>query len=210
MAHRETVRRGYDEFAERYAERNSTDERRVAVLESFLGSRSGPKRLLDVGCGHGTPALREVAPDSPAVGLDLSREQLRIARETDFAGALVQADAAALPFRADAFDAVTAFDSLIHVPLSDHRTVVEEFARVLRPGGGVLLSEAPEAVERTTQDWLDGGGEMRWTMAGVEATRNRLRDAGFTVTKQWDAPERAADDGPQPPFLAARLDTGSP
>jgi len=99
-----------------------------------------------------------------------------------------------------------AFDSLIHVPLSEHRRVVDEFARVLQPGGGVLLSEAPEEFERTTQDWLNRGGKMTWAMAGMDATKDQLRKAGFTVTKQWDAPRPPADEAPKPPFLAARLD----
>lgn len=144
------------------------------------------------------------------MGLDFSREQLRIARGADFAASLVLADLTGLPFRTSVFDAVTAFDSLIHVPLSGHRTVVDEFARVLEPGGGVLLSEAPEAFERTTHDWLGSGGEMRWTMAGIETTSDELRDAGFTVTKQWDAPQPTGDEAPEPPFLAARLDSNAP
>lgn len=111
---------------------------------------------------------------------------------------------AALPFRAGAFDAVVAYRSVIHVQVSDRRAVFEEFARVLAPGGRVLLSEAPEGFERTTDDWLDGGVEMRWEMAGVERTRERLRDTGFTVTDEWPAPT-PSEDGPEPPFLAARL-----
>lgn len=206
MDQKEIVRRGYDEFAERYAERNSTDERRVTILESFSRSLPDPARVLDAGCGHGTPTLRRIGLDSRAVGLDFSREQLHIARETDFATALVHADMTDLPFQTSTFDAVTAFDSLIHVPLSDRQTVLEEFARVLRPGGRVLLSEASAEGERTTKNWLDSNGEMKWTMAGVEPTKENLRETGFTVTKQWDAPQPATDEAPEPPFLAARLD----
>mgnify|MGYP006286311349 CR=1 FL=1 len=64
--------------------------------------------------------------------------------------------------------------------------------------------------ERTTQDWLDSGGEMRWTMAGVDATKEALREAGFTVTGEWTPPEQTDDGGSEPPFLAARLDTEEP
>lgn len=206
MDHTEIVRRGYDEFAETYAALKSTDKRRVAILETFLQSLSNPTRVLDAGCGNGTPPLRRVTMDAQIMGLDFSYEQLHIARETEFTRLLVQADMTELPFQTGVFDAVTAFDSLIHIPLADHQTVLDEFARVLKPSGGVLLSEGPEEFERTTQNWLDSGGEMRWTMAGIEATKDRLREAGFTVTKKWDAPDSSEDKEPEPPFLAAHLD----
>jgi len=205
MTDRETVRRGYDELAEAYAEKQSADERARSILSAFLDSLAEPTRVLDAGCGHGDPVLRRLSAVATAVGLDFSRGQLRIAADSAPAARLVQGDMTSLPFRADAFDAVTAFDSLIHVPLDDHRTVIDEFARVLRPGGRVLLSEAPGEFERTNPDWLGEGVEMTWEMAGADATREQLRTAGFRVEVEWDAPETAADEPPKPPFFAAVL-----
>jgi ubiquinone/menaquinone biosynthesis C-methylase UbiE len=206
MDDKETVRRGYDELAAEYAARRSASDREVAVLEEFLDSLSDPTRVLDVGCGQGFPTLRRASRETTAVGLDLSREQLRVAAETVSVAPLVHADMTALPFRDDVFDAVIAYNSVIHIPLADHQTVFEEFARVLSPGGRVVLSEAPEAFERATDDWLDGGVEMRWSMAGSDATRDHLRSAGFRVTDVWQAPDQDAEDGPFPPFFVARLE----
>ncbi|WP_121820774.1 class I SAM-dependent methyltransferase [Halostella salina] len=206
MADRETVRRGYDELAEAYAANRSGDERERAILDAFLDSLADPTRVLDAGCGHGEPVLRRLSEGATAVGLDFAAGQLRLAADGVPAARLVQGDMTDLPFRADAFDAVTAVDSLIHVPLPDHQAVVDEFARVLRPGGRVLLSEAPAEFERTNPDWLGDGVEMTWHMAGAEATRDQLRAAGFRVESEWAAPETAADEPPKPPFFAAVLD----
>lgn len=112
-----------------------------------------------------------------------------------------------LPFQDDVFDAVTAYNSVIHIPLADHQTVLDEFARILVADGRVLLSEAPEERERRNADWLDSGVEMQWSMAGTEATRNQLHNAGFRITKEWKAPETTAEEHPRPPFFAARRDT---
>jgi len=49
--------------------------------------------------------------------------------EVDSADALVRDDVADLPFRTSVFDAVTGFDPPVHVPLSERRTVIYEFAR---------------------------------------------------------------------------------
>ena len=205
MDDRETVHRGYDELAGTYAERQSYGDRALSIIEEFLGSFGDRAHVLDAGCGHGEPVLPRVSDGAAAVGLDLSREQLRLAARAVPRARLVQGDMTALPFRAGAFDGVVAYRSVIHVPISERPAVFEEFARVLAPGGRTLLSEAPEGFERTTDDWLDDGVEMRWEMAGVERTRERLRDAGFVVTDEWPAPA-PSEDGPEPPFLAARLD----
>lgn len=205
MGEKETVRRGYDDLAERYASSHSANEREITLLDRFLDSCSGPIRLLDAGCGIGTPVLRHLDERVSGVGLDFSREQLRLAAEAVPAAWLVLGDMTALPFRDDVFDVVTAYNSLIHVPLSDHQTVLDEFARVLRPGGRVLVSEASEEFERTNSNWLDSGVEMTWSMAGTEATREQLRDAGFRLTDEWHPPDTSGR--PEPPFFSARLDT---
>jgi ubiquinone/menaquinone biosynthesis C-methylase UbiE len=203
---RERVRRGYDALADTYAARQSADERTVRILGDVFESLAAADRVLDAGCGHGEPVLRRADAVATAVGLDLSRRQLQIAAETVPTAPLVHGDMTSLPFRDSLFDAVVAHRSVIHVPLSDHRAVFEEFARVLGPGGKLLLSEAPEERERTTDDWLDSGAEMRWEMAGADATREGLRAVGFSVFEEWPAPDPVADEPPRPPFFAARLD----
>jgi SAM-dependent methyltransferase len=87
--------------------------------------------VLDAGCGTGLyfGALRDrgLRP----VGVDLSADQLRIARER--AGGVVRADAAVLPFRDAAVRvAVAAF---VHTDIDDFPAAVAEVARALAPGG---------------------------------------------------------------------------
>lgn len=205
MDDREAVRRGYDELAGTYAERRTGSDRERAVLGELLDSLPERPRVLDAGCGQGTPVLERLDREATAVGVDLSRGQLRLAAGAVPGAALVQGDLTGLPFRDDAFDAVVAVDSVIHLPLADHPTAFGEFARVLRSGGRLLLSEAPEERRRTTADWLGEGVEMRWRMAGAAATRRQLRDAGFRLTAEWEAPDAAEDGPPRPPFFAATL-----
>lgn len=205
MSEKETIRRGYDELAETYASKRSENEREIALLNEFLDSLSEPTRILDAGCGHGTPVLRRLCEKATVIGLDFSREQLRLAAEAVPTARLVHGDMTGLPFQDNAFDAVTAYNSLIHVPLSDHQAVLDEFARVLCPNGRVLLSEAPEEFERTNPNWLDSSVEMKWSMVGTEATHEQLRDAGFHIVNEWNAPDTS--DEPEPPFFSAYLDT---
>ncbi|MCH7661843.1 MAG: class I SAM-dependent methyltransferase, partial [Euryarchaeota archaeon] len=103
------------------------------------------------------------------------------------------------------FDGLTAYHSLIHVPLTEHAIVIKEFARVLRPGRWLLVSEGSAEWSGVNPDWLDTGIEMHWSMAGPEATRDQLRAAGFEIEREWVADDDLADDDASMSFFLARL-----
>lgn len=206
MAEKDTVRRAYDDLAAAYTAERDQSGRGLAVLDAFLDA-ADPERVLDAGCGSGTPVLTRLDAETEAVGLDASREQLHLADGAVPGAALAQGDMARLPFAADAFDAVVAYWSLIHVPLDEHRAVLEEFARVLRPGGWVLVCEGRERWVGENPDWLDTGVGMAWEMAGIEATREDLRAAGFTLGREWGVPDSLDDEESEPwVFLEGQLE----
>src|SRR5262249_27965631 len=104
------------------------------------GLRAG-MRLLDVatGTGQGARSAASIVQVAGAVvGLDPSRGMLDEARKTG-AGPLVQAEAGALPFRSNAFDMLSMGFALRHV--ADLDGAFQEYRRVLKPGGRVLLLE---------------------------------------------------------------------
>lgn len=206
MVDKDVVRRGYDDIAETYAAERSEDGRGVEILAEFLGALTEPGRILDAGCGQGTPVLRTLNTVATAVGVDLSREQLVLADERAPGAPVIQGDMTNLPVRADAFDAITAYHSLIHVPIADHRSVIDEFARVLRPDGRVLLTEGREEWCGTNPDWLDSGVEMQWNNAGAEATRTQLQKAGFTIITERSV---ETSDDEHWVFFSAQLDTST-
>jgi ubiquinone/menaquinone biosynthesis C-methylase UbiE len=199
MEDRSAVQQAYDELGEQYTERCTGDEESPEPIERFCAELAADDRLLAAGCGPGDTPL--VAADRTGVGLDFSREQLELAQDR-VPAALVQGDMTALPFAADSFDAVAALYSLIHVPLAEHRTVLAEFARVLCPGGSLLVTEGSTEWCGSNPDWLDSGTEMHWSIAGPETTREQLRDSGFEVRGVWDVHDPTTEDDEKPFFLA--------
>ncbi|GAB3673851.1 class I SAM-dependent methyltransferase [Halopiger thermotolerans] len=208
MVDKDAVRRGYDRLAATYAAERDPDDGEWRMLERLREQLPSPVRVLDAGCGQGDPILRRLV-DDPAIeatGVDFSREQLRFASNAVPDAALAQGDITSLPVGDDAFDAVTAFHSLIHVPESEHQTVIDEFARILRPGGLTLLTEGTNDWHGTNPDWLETGVEMQWHIAGADATREHLRAAGFTVRDERLVGDELADEDASWTVFLAQLE----
>ena len=115
------------------------------------------QRLLDVGCGAGEPAIRlGQRTDADITGITNSRAHLRQAeRRVNPAGLrgqvrFVHGDAAALPYPDGSFDAVLAFESLVHA--KDRRQWLREMLRVVRPGGRVVLTDLAESAPLSDRD----------------------------------------------------------
>ena len=105
------------------------------------------RSLLDVACGSGGPALRIAAKTGCSiVGIDLHDKAVATAKslvsQRGLAGVceFQIADAAGpLPFPDTRFDAITCIDAINHLP--DRPRVISEWARLLKPGGRLLLTD---------------------------------------------------------------------
>jgi len=111
------------------------------IRESGFDVR-GCKSILDAGCGNGRYSkflLAHADADAKITGFDLSQQMLRRAHERLRSERVshVAADLTRLPYADGSFDAVVCGWVLEHLP--DPRPGLRELARVLRPGGKLLL-----------------------------------------------------------------------
>jgi len=104
---------------------------------------AAPPVLLDAGCGAGLFLCEYEKEFNGAVvtGFDLSLDGLRVAQNRGLRR-LASASAAELPFPGGEFDVVVCHDVLQHLTPGEAMRAVQEFARVLRPGGRLLLRTA--------------------------------------------------------------------
>ncbi|WP_435064685.1 class I SAM-dependent methyltransferase [Halobaculum sp. EA56] len=175
----EAVMRAWDEIAATYARRRDPDGSDAALIDDLLAALPPSPVLLDVGCGDGARTLANL-PDG-AVGLDISRAGLALARERAPGSRLVHGEMSRLPIRTGSVDGISAYHTVFHVPRQDHPTVYREFARVLRPGGRLLMTLPGGRYETVRRGWM--GGEMFFSTPGREATLRQLRDARFRVAR---------------------------
>jgi len=172
---RDEVRRAWNEVAATYADRRDPDGSDAALIDELLDDLPAAPDVLDVGCGDGARTLANLPAGS--VGLDVSRRGLALARETVPAARLVHGEMSTLPLRADRFDGITAYHAVFHVRRERHPTVYEEFARILSPGGRLLMTLPGGRFETVRRGWM--GGRMFFSAPGRDRTLAQLRTAGF-------------------------------
>lgn len=131
-----------DADAARYEGAFFTDFQTRVELQTYATAFAGraSRRALEVGCATGRtlPTLATAFP----VGIDLSREELLIARERfGHKAAFLQASATHLPFRAGTFDQVLCAGVLLHLPDAETRQLaVQEMGRVVRRPARLVIA----------------------------------------------------------------------
>jgi 2-polyprenyl-6-hydroxyphenyl methylase/3-demethylubiquinone-9 3-methyltransferase len=114
----------------------------ASARAALIPPAPGPGAILvDLGCGGGLLAPYAVAKGYRHIGVDLAPKSLQVAREHGTTP--VRADVAHVPLADGTADVVAAGEILEHVP--DPGAVVAEAARLLRPGGRLIL----DTVNRT-------------------------------------------------------------
>lgn len=133
----------FDEVAARYDRTNDvlalgqTRRWRAAVVVA-LGVTEG-MRVLDLAAGTGTSSAAIERAGADVVAADFSLGMLRVGRAREPLLPFVAGDGLALPFADHSFDAVTISFGLRN--LHDWRAGLREMARVVRPGGRLVVCE---------------------------------------------------------------------
>jgi SAM-dependent methyltransferase len=140
------------------------------------GHAESARDILDAGCGVGG-GLRWLSAYGQVTGIDL--HPLAIRYSAQVSRRLSQASVQALPFCDQSFDLVTSFEVLYHLAVSDDCLALAEMARVLRPGGWLL-------VRVPAHDWMRGAHDRlvhtrhRYGRAELE---RKLLEAGFRLSR---------------------------
>jgi ubiquinone/menaquinone biosynthesis C-methylase UbiE len=129
------------------------------LAEAFAGRDQRKLRLIDIGCGTGRflDFVKQVWPRLPVLGLDLSEAYIRHARrhlERWSRTHLAVANAEAIPAPDNSCDAVTSIFMLHELPPQVRHSVIGEAARVLKPGGRLILMDSLQRGDEPDYDGM--------------------------------------------------------
>jgi ubiquinone/menaquinone biosynthesis C-methylase UbiE len=134
----------YDAAADLYADLFPTTEPEqpvdLAMVAHFIARLPANSSVLDAGCGAGRMLPVLAASGSHPIGVDVSPQMIRRARQDHPEFETQVASLTALPFPDASFDAVFSWYSTIHLPDDRLVTALSEIHRVLRPAGRILVA----------------------------------------------------------------------
>ena len=148
--------------------------------ESVQGAGGGP--VADVGCGPGyvTGYLHDAGVD--AFGIDLSPEMIAIARRDHPDLRFHVGSMTDLALADDSIAGIVAFWSLIHVPDQAVPGVLEQFRRVLRPQGLLLVGfHVGDETRHTSEGYTGRAIKVDSHHRRPSEVMAWLRDAGFSI-----------------------------
>lgn len=176
---KEIVARGYDAIALRYAEwAGQVDSPVLAWLRDLDARLPDGSDVLELGCGRGVPATRELARRHRVTGVDISAVQVELARHHVPEASFVHGDAMELEIAPSSLDAVVALFLFGHLPNEEQPGLIARISFWLRDGGFFLGTfAAGEAGEEVDPDWL--GAPMFFASLGADAYAPLLRDTGL-------------------------------
>jgi ubiquinone/menaquinone biosynthesis C-methylase UbiE len=200
------VREGYDAIAETYLMvRNESYPNDVELLQELVQRLPQGAKVLDAGCGAGVPVTRILSQSFDVIGVDFSEEQIRLARELVPEAEFVCQDITALDFPVESFDAICSYYAIIHIPREEHRGLLQNFYRMLKTSGLVLLCMgAGDLSEGAEENCF--GARMYWSHFDAETNLKMMADCGFDVIWSRKITEQLIFGGGEHLFILAKKD----
>jgi len=209
-----------DAYNSLHEDKDTLIHRATQEVTALLGPVAGLD-VLEIGCGAGQNCVTLALQGARVTGVDISEAQIALAQDrVERAGVtvcLLRADAANLSHLLDnSFDAIVAVYTFPYV--ADMRACLAECARLLRPGGRLLLAqdhpiracywdeEMQEESVLPARSYFDSA-PLHWTFAGTDVSMtsyqrtldgwfSSLREANFSIEtlREIPMPSAWADD----------------
>ncbi len=173
-----TVEESYDRMGETY--HNLRDNKKFSrELEKFTELLPSAGKILDAGCGVGTPVSQFLVEKGFKVtGVDLSKRMIDLAKVNVPEARFFQKNILTLDFANDSFDGIICVYTLWHIPRANHSSIIENFHRMLKDDGILVLNTGVHESEGMSQFF---GEPMLWSTNNPTKSLASTKDAGFDI-----------------------------
>jgi len=180
MDFRKTVKEGYNAIANRYLAERTRDSEDVRLLNDFMERLPVSAIVLDAGCGAGIPISQKLSERFQVTGVDFSEAQIELAKKNVPNATFLCEDITKLDFPENTFDGITSYYAIIHIPRAEHQPLLQNFYKMLKPGGFALLCLGAEhSVADIDENFL--GARMYWSHYDTKTYLDMLDECGFSI-----------------------------
>lgn len=171
----------YDKIAREYARIFDHDDSDTPYVEKLLSLLQPGSEILDLGCGTGRITQLLAQKDNHVIGVDLSKEMIRIAREHFPGMQFLCEDIRTVHFEKSTFDAVSFSYALFHLEPQDGLRVLCHVREILKERGLLLLIVQEGTGEVFVDEPLSPGEKLYLKLYTQDEITNILDSLGFAV-----------------------------
>jgi cyclopropane fatty-acyl-phospholipid synthase-like methyltransferase len=173
----------YDAMGETFAEWRTrfVGDTRREWEDDFVSRLDAGARVLELGCGGGSPETRRLAQRFAVTGVDISPRQVERAQAAIPAAEFICADFTELELPSGSFDAVASFIAFNHVPREFLAPLLASIHGWLVPGGWLLTAFGQSDNPGWTGAWL--GAETFFAGFPPEVNSRLVDEAGFAIER---------------------------
>lgn len=174
----------YEQNAEDYAGKieNSLE---TALLNRFVSKLKKGAVVLDAGCAGGRDCRIFKDKDLAPIGLDISRQLVKLAAKKNPDIEFKQGSFLSLPFTDNSFDGIWAHASLLHLEkITEVKKSLEEFCRVLKQGGVAHIFVKQQLGNKKTENishTYSGEFKRFFRFFTKQEIETLLKEAGFRI-----------------------------
>jgi len=180
MDGKKIVKKGYNKIVEGYLATRTEDSEDVQLLWELVQRLPKGAKILDAGCGAGVPMTKFLTQFFEVTGVDFAENQIQLARKLVPQARFFCQDMTKLTFPDHSFNAICSYYAIIHIPRQEHRKLLLNFHRMLKPSGFVLLCMgANDITDDTDENYC--GARMYWSHYDADTNIKMIKECGFKV-----------------------------
>lgn len=168
----------YNQIAEEYAQKKE-HEYSFAEIDKFTSLIAQGSRIISAGCGTGRDIAMLRDRGHSVVGTDISEQLLKIGSQQHPRLPFVVSDMRLMPFDSEIFQGVWAHESLHHLEKKDIKPTLQEFRRVLAPGGVLFILTRQGRGDVVVREAMSAGHAREYTLLEPDELHGMLAQTGF-------------------------------